>query len=205
MNRQHGGVPTARNVLASFAVDGIPLLTARSGFADEISIKLVNRIQANNTTREVLEETYRLTIRSAQCLVDYENRALESILIRRHYGLQVCASGFQDRVRFISGQHVDWVTPHENDKINAGPYGQFPSVYRICLAGPSGGLTMWVDPEYGIATRRPIDPTASAGLFDMYGNVGKAYEVMVSAARGFHLGVGDSYAFRGGYVWGTET
>ncbi|WP_213305936.1 hypothetical protein [Paraburkholderia sacchari] len=203
-NQLTGGDPTARVVSIRFQADGcaMDIASTTSGNARELMVALTNRIQANNTTREVLEETYVLRITAGACEIGYRNRALEAVRVKTHYGLQINAKGFQDSVHFVGGQQQGRVACTAS--LNAGPYSKYPDVHWICMRGQYGDVAMWLDPTFGIVPSRPIDASQYAGRYEPYTGSGKAYEVVVLKSSGYLIDAGNGYAFRGGYVWGAN-
>ncbi|VVD29145.1 hypothetical protein [Paraburkholderia dioscoreae] len=206
-NQESGGNPTARCLSYQMTIDGAaldPAVAVISGTCREIVISLVNNIQPNNALREVLQEAYLLKITAGATEVLYRNTPLEQVKIKKHYGLQICASGFQSSVHFVNGWAQGRQTISAGVNLNAGPYSSNPNVYWIACRGQYGDVAMWIDSSFGIVPARPIDPTQTAGIFQPYSGAGKAYEVMVLSTTGVIYNPGAGYMFRGGYVWGSN-
>jgi hypothetical protein len=205
-NLETGGSPTAKNIAISVQIDGTPMnmTDVAAGTAREIVIALTNQIQANNTLRYVLQESYLLKITPGACEVAYRNIALEQVKISLHYGMQIVGGGFQNSVHFVGGQQAGRVAATAN--VNSGASSSYPTIPWISMRGNYGDVAMWLDPSFGLTPSRPIDSTQPAALFAYYGAglSNKAYEVMVNSSAGYTINQGGGYSFRGGYVWGAN-
>jgi hypothetical protein len=196
-----GGAPTATNKLWQILADGLPV-TQGSGRAQLITMQIINHLQAYNTKvsgREVGRQAFSVGIVPGCMEVVAAFTALEDVLVRRDYGLQLISQGFQGTQLVLGGVDTQRTEFIPADGLGSGTKGQAPNAWAVVLQHPTNGqMALWMDKEYGAGDgSHCID----SEFLVRGANTGKWYLGAVLNPGGEHFAAGTGYRYRAGLSW----
>ncbi|HHV54709.1 MAG TPA: hypothetical protein GXX55_04595 [Firmicutes bacterium] len=198
------GKATARTVSWQVAADGKAFTEDGTIAAREVTVSVVNRIQAYNTKptgdfplREVVEERVQYAVRRGTVDVQVEIEALEDIVIERYYGLQSINSGHNGTIHYVNGDVQDRKkTPNASN--DSGPLYKAPDVSRYALRSASRlhNLVVWLDRSFGLGDMKNVPVSLPAAFTASYG---KSYFNLIRSD--LPVAAGEKVAWRGGWIF----
>lgn len=182
-------------------VDGQPVPMADvSGGADCITAVFVNELQGYNTStgtkRYVIRQTMMVDIRPGGAEVRCEVSPLEPVTVGIDNGLQVGPSGWFSSTQLMLGGQYGRVA-YDSSK-SSGPISTYPDAWALILTGIAGQLVTWMDRAYGAGDGQYLLPSAD---FIRGGSPNTKFYHMVIGGNPVSLNPGQSYRWRGGYLW----
>lgn len=195
-----GGNKTARNILYRIMADGQPITADGEGWAENVSVLVVNEVMAYNTLvsgRYVLREAFNVQIRAGAFEMTCDRSALEALTVEGDNGPQTVTTGFQGTQLFYGGTNTARVA--FDPTVSSGTKAAAPNAWALVFQDPANGqLTTWMDREYGVGNGSNV---ASNRAYVRLGGATntKAYHAAV-AGTPLQLPAGQSYKWRGGYA-----
>lgn len=196
---ESGGTATARTVSYEVFADGVSLSESDGLIGcKELTIKVVNRIQAYNTKktdgsgREVLEETVVYTIRDGTIHVTVQMEALEAVTIPIYYGLQSQVAA-TDTVHFVGGAAK--ARQVMNALRSSGIKGSYP-VERACVRSGTDNMVLQLDSSFGMGSRDCI----SVGESCFFSISQKIYSELVYGVTK-SMAAAEQFFWRGSYTF----
>ncbi|WLH55580.1 hypothetical protein [Pseudomonas sp. FP2294] len=199
-----GGVPTARNTLYTVYIDGQLLDKTASGYAGSVQCMIINELFAYNTislNRYVLQQAFSLDMSGAGMEIYANITALEPVNVSVDNGPQAYFGGF-NTTQMLADSEFPARTALD-PSVLSGARTAYPKAWLLLMKSSNGTMACWVDRSYEAGDGRYVSPDAS---FIRGGGVGRAkfYNAIVAAASA-NLAAGESYKWRGGYHFFSDT
>ena len=195
-----GGAQTAQNLLYRVVADGRALENGTSGYAESISILIVNELMAYNTIstgRYVIRETFHVQIRPGSIEITCDRRALESVSVEADNGPQAVTVGFQGTQLFYGGTNTARVG--FDPTAASGNKSVAPNAWALVLQHPTNGqLVTWMDRAFGVGNGSNVASNRALIRIGGASNT-KAYHAAI-AGTPLDLSPQTSYKWRGGYA-----
>lgn len=194
-----GGAQTARNMLYKIKIDGQDAAYQKSGYATSINLHIVNELMAYNTitlSRYVIRQSFNVTLKAGQIIVNSDVKALEPVEITTENGLQLYTGGYQGTMLMLGGQTVNRVA-FSTDVSSGKKYLQ-PNAFATVLINGFDQIAMWMDRTYEAGDGRYVG-TSTALIRSGNGTNTKFYNAIVSNSP-TTLAKGEGYKWRGGYA-----
>ena len=194
-----GGAQTARNMLYKIKIDGQDAAYQKSGYATSITLHIVNELMAYNTitlSRYVIRQSFNVTLKAGQIIVNSDVKALEPVEITTENGLQLYTGGYQGTMLMLGGKTVDRVA-FSTDVSSGKKYLQ-PNAFATVLINGFDQIAMWMDRAYEAGDGRYVG-TSTALIRSGNGTNTKFYNAIVSNSP-TTLEKGEGYKWRGGYA-----
>ncbi|AYG07770.1 hypothetical protein D7M10_12000 [Pseudomonas fluorescens] len=199
-----GGVATARNTMYAIYIDGQLLDKTASGYAGSVQCMIINELFAYNTislNRYVLQQSFSLDMSGAGMEIYANITALEPVNVSVDNGPQAYFGGF-DTTQMLADSEFPARTALD-PSVLSGERTAYPKAWLLLMKSSNGTMACWVDRSYEAGDGRYVSPDAS---FIRGGGVGRAkfYNAIVAAASA-NLATGESYKWRGGYHFFSDT
>ncbi|SMD00453.1 hypothetical protein [Pseudomonas sp. URIL14HWK12:I5] len=196
-----GGAPTATNKLWQILADGVPV-SQGSGRAQLITMQIINHLQAYNTKvsgREVGRQAFSIGIVPGCVEVVAAFTALEDVLVRRDYGLQLISNGFQGTQLVLDGVDTQRTEFVPADNLGSGTKAQAPNAWGVVLQHPiNGQMALWMDKDYGAGDGSYC---IDSEFLVRGAATGKWYLGAVLNPGGALFAAGNGYRYRAGLSW----
>lgn len=197
-----GGQPTARlETLAVFA-DGAILDKDTAGYANTLSLMMVNRLMGWNTWsvgRYIVQQHFAVDVTPHGMDISARITALEDIVVSTDNGPQCYFGGFNDTQMIPDGMEPTRV-PLDSTKVSGNKL-DFPNVWIVLMRSTYGTQAAWVDRTFEAGDGRYVADTAN---FIRGGGGAKFYNAIV-AAFNHNMSKGQSYRWRGGFHFMSNT
>ncbi|PRN02227.1 hypothetical protein A0O30_23780 [Pseudomonas sp. LLC-1] len=195
-----GGNKTARNILCRIMADGQQVFSASEGWAQNVSVLIINEVMAYNTLvsgRYVLRESINVQIRPGALDMTFDRAALEAVTVEGDNGPQTVTTGFQGTQLFYGGTNTARVA--FDPTASSGTKSAAPNAWALVFQDPANGqLATWMDREYGVGNGSNV--ASNRAYVRMGGATNpKAYHAAI-AGTPLQLAAGQSYKWRGGYA-----
>ena len=199
-----GGVATARNTMYAIYIDGQLLDKTASGYAGSVQCMIINELFAYNTislNRYVLQQAFSLDMSGAGMEIYANITALEPVHVSVDNGPQAYFGGFNATQMLADSEFPTRAAL--DPSVLSGARTAYPKAWLLLMKSSNGTMACWVDRSYEAGDGRYVSPDAS---FIRGGGVGRAkfYNAIVAAASA-NLAAGESYKWRGGYHFFSDT
>ena len=169
--------PTGRMVSFQVFADGVAVEDGYSGYAQTITFKWVNMVQAANTVqpdgsgREVLKEEYEMVFDGEKCNIHNVITVLEKSYITSYYGLQIVTPWATDGIKYLDAANTQW-----NSYIGRHNCGD-KTCSSVLFKRGRYYCKMSIDPTVGIGSREYLYGDNQYAVFqeDYGGGNGKTY------------------------------
>ena len=197
-----GGQPTAKlETLAVFS-DGAILDKDSAGYANTLSLMMVNRLMGWNTWaagRYIVQQHFAVDVTPHGMDINARITALEDIVVSTDNGPQCYFGGFNDTQMIPDGMEPTRV-PLDSTKVSGNKL-DYPNVWIVLMRSTYGTQAAWVDRTYEAGDGRYVSDTAN---FIRGGGGAKFYNAIVAAFSN-NMSKGQSYRWRGGFHFMSNT
>jgi len=197
-----GGQPTAKlDTLAVFA-DGAILDRDSSGYCERLTLMMVNHLMGWNTWkagRYIGQQHYNVGFSPCGLEIHNQFTAFEDVTVSTDNGPQCYFGGFNDTQMIPNGMEPQRV-PLDSTKVSGNKI-DYPNVWIVLMRSTYGTQAAWVDRNYEAGDGRYVSDTAN---FIRGGGGAKFYNAIV-AAKPAVLAAGESYKWRGGFHFMSNT
>lgn len=196
---------TAREISCTLYVDDAVVTDGNYATGDNIKLIIVNNLQGSNTEksngtgREIIQQKFIITMNkdSNKITVESEVKALEDVIIERHYGMSMYRANMSDTC-YVLGSH-SYHSPFDFNALVRNDGKETTGIVEKITA-TSDSFVMDRDNTYGLG-----DGYANHSDYGVLVNGGKAYNQMANAigkdldTYGLHLSEDDIVRWRGSY------
>lgn len=197
-----GGQPTAKLFTLALFADGAILDKDSAGYANTLSLMMVNRLMGWNTWaagRYIVQQHFAVDVTPHGMDINARITALEDIVVSTDNGPQCYFGGFNDTQMIPDGMEPTRV-PLDSTKVS-GNKVDYPNVWIVLMRSAYGTQAAWVDRTYEAGDGRYV---SSAANFIRGGGGAKFYNAIVAAFSNV-MSKGQSYRWRGGFHFMSNT
>jgi len=203
-----GGVATAKNVLFAIYADGQLVEKTNSGYVNSLECMIIDHLFAYNTIslgRYVMQQAFSLNMSGSGMQIDAEMTALEPVAVSVDNGPQAYFGGFNDTQMLPDSQLPTRVALDATQL--SGPRTAYPKAWLLLMKSGNGTMACWVDRGYEAGDGRYVSPGASfiRGGQEPGGPFRAKFYNAIVAAMSATLSTGESYKWRGGYHFFSDT
>lgn len=190
-----GSTPTARQISLKFFANDNEVFEGDYGFANNVKIEWVNRVQGYNTTksdgtgREIIEEKHTLVIDGERFNEHAQITALEDVIFKRYYGLQFVRNDIKyPNIRYVGavnrGVYSGNIDSNSGNKVTNG----------VFAFGTNDKIMLEIDTKYDLGKRELCDNNTN-GFFTTTSK--KSYGYLISEETA--ISENESLYFKGCY------
>lgn len=197
-----GGQPTAKLFTLALFGDGAILDKDSAGYANTLSLMMVNRLMGWNTWaagRYIVQQHFAVDVTPHGMDINARITALEDIVVSTDNGPQCYFGGFNDTQMIPDGMEPTRV-PLDSTKLSGNKI-DYPNVWIVLMRSAYGTQAAWVDRTFEAGDGRYVSNTAN---FIRGGGGAKFYNAIV-AAFSHVMDKGQSYRWRGGFHFMSNT
>lgn len=203
-----GGEATAKNVLFAIYADGQLVDKTNSGYVTSLECMIVNHLFAYNTItlgRYALQQAFSLDMSGSGMQIHAQITALEAVAVSVDNGPQAYFGGFNTTQMLPDSQSPARVALDATQ--SSGARTAYPKAWLLLMKSSNGTMACWVDRAYEAGDGRYVSPSASfiRGGQEPDGPPRAKFYNAIVAAMSATLSAGESYKWRGGYHFFSDT